>query len=300
MKPSWFSDDKVLVLNARTCGLNKDGHEQLKVDRETGARTSEIDDELSDLTKEVELGHLNGKSALYVPRSELIERNIAVPSYYDRTTVLALHEYISSHRDRFSSRTIGELVSEGELTVRKGHGSPSSDQRVGSIPYVKVSDLRAGLININPSNLIPRKLAEKFWGGESSNLLSYDIISPERASKNIGEFCVLMPGQENIVLTKEMLIFRGTSKRISQFYLMWAVSLDAVRKQWARIVFMQTNREDVGDRYLEIEIPYPLSDMVSENCARPFEHYFNSLAQAKANLRDQLSKQGDSFHLYFA
>ncbi|UKA07766.1 hypothetical protein IHC92_17220 [Photobacterium damselae subsp. damselae] len=60
-----------------------------------------------------------------------------------------------------------------------GHGSPSSDQRLGTIPYIKVSDLRAGHVNINPTNMIPVDLAKKFWGGDDSGLKPYDLISPE-------------------------------------------------------------------------------------------------------------------------
>ena len=35
------------------------------------------------------------------------------------------------------------------------------------------------------------------------------------------------------------------------------MTLNVVRQQWNRVVFMQTNREDVGQRYLEIEVPVP-------------------------------------------
>jgi type I restriction enzyme M protein len=71
-------------------------------------------------------------------------------------------------------------------------------------------------VNINPTNLIPRALAEDFWGGPNPDLLAFDLISPERASKNIGEFCVLMPGQEKIVLTRETLTLRSNTRACVQ------------------------------------------------------------------------------------
>lgn len=39
--------------------------------------------------------------------------------------------------------------------VETGTGRPSKDQRTGSVPYIKVSDLRAGLVNINATNMVP-------------------------------------------------------------------------------------------------------------------------------------------------
>lgn len=58
----------------------------------------------------------------------------------------------------------------------------------------KVSDLRAGLVNPNSTNVVSRELARRFWKGESSGLRPYDIITPSRASKNIGEPVMLLPG----------------------------------------------------------------------------------------------------------
>ena len=60
------------------------------------------------------------------------------------------------------------------------------------------------------------------------------------------------------VFTKETLIMNATAEALfDNFYLGWALDLDVVRKQWGRVVFMQTNREDLGNRYREILIPIP-------------------------------------------
>ena len=45
-RPFWFEDNKVLIINAPTCGINKDGHEQYIVDPDTGNYFDEIDDKL--------------------------------------------------------------------------------------------------------------------------------------------------------------------------------------------------------------------------------------------------------------
>ena len=58
---------------------------------------------------------------------------------------------------------------------------------------------------------------------------------------------MILPGQERMVLTKEILLFSVSSNApIDPFYLFWAMRLRDVQNQWQRVIFMQTNREDLG------------------------------------------------------
>jgi hypothetical protein len=118
------------------------------------------------------------------------------------------------------------LVADEVLSLQHGHGSPGREERVGEVPYIKVSDLRAGLVNINPTNRVPERVAAKLWDATTSDLWAFDILSPQRTSKNIRDFCVLMLGQERVVLTKEIIVLRsGPKATFSLFYLLWALTL---------------------------------------------------------------------------
>ena len=198
-------------------------------------------------------------STLRYVKAEDVTMRSAVPTYYDRRFDDAFDAAMETEKFAdFTSMTIGDMVKAGLLTIRNGHGSPTQSVRVGTVPYIKVSDLRAGLVNINPTNRVPLAVAEKFWKGKSSGLAAWDLICPERTSKNIGDFCMVMPGQEQVVTTKEVIVLRpGKKASFDPFYLMWAFTLNVVRDQWRRVIFMQTNREDVGDRYLDIRVPVP-------------------------------------------
>jgi type I restriction enzyme M protein len=174
------------------------------------------------------------------------------------------------------------LIDQGVIMESGGHGSPGNDQRTGTIPYIKVSDIRGLRINVNPTNLVTESIAHRFWGGDSSGLHAWDILTPNRASSNIGEFAILLPGEERIVLTKEVFIFRIADNSIwSPFYLLWAFSLKSVRDQWRRIALMQTNREDCGNRYREIILPKPRSRNWALQVSRAFRDYFTAIANAK-------------------
>jgi type I restriction enzyme M protein len=54
---------------------------------------------------------------------------------------------------------------------------------------------------------------------------------------------------------------------------------------------MQTNREDVGKRYLEILIPLPPSRKRSEEVSEPFRTYYKTLAKARSALSDYLNQE---------
>lgn len=307
-KPSWFREDEVMVSTAPTCGLTKGGRLLPLVYRDTGKRvqvpdfeTGELVDAIDDQLKSDMESLRDGKltpTLRFVPSDSVPMRN-AVPTFFDRRFDDAFTAAMATDRfSAFTSMTIGELIERELLSIRNGHGSPTQSVRVGTVPYIKVSDLRAGLVNINPTNRVPAAIAEAFWKGKESGLQEWDLLCPERTSKNIGDFCMLMPGQEQVVTTKEIIVLRpGERANFDAFYLMWAMSLNIVRDQWRRVIFMQTNREDVGDRYLEIRIPVPTDRKHSENVSAPFKTYYEGLSKARDGLRKYLDERPE--HHFF-
>lgn len=306
-KPRWFRPDKVMVSTAPTVGISKSGGILAKYDADTGkkveapdesgAAVEVIDDQL--LADMEALRADEGRPTLHFVDSSQISLRLAVPTYYDRRYHAAFTEAMGTHAfEGFESATIGMLLGDGRLTVRGGHGSAPKDLRVGEVPYIKVSDLRAGQLNINPTNRVPLKWAQSLWKGPTSGLKEFDLLSPERASRNIGDFCVLMPGQEQVLLTKEIIVLRaGPEATFDQFYLLWAMTLRIVRDQWNRVVFMQTNREDVGKRFHEIEIPLAPTPERATEISEPFRRYFLAVAQERRRLAEYLRDANHHFFL---
>lgn len=278
--PSWVRKGSILFLNPKTCGIYKNGGPRYKVDT-TGQRTDEVDNQLLENVNELLEGKLP-EGAVRILDSECKKTGILVPTYYDPRWDKEFDDFLQS--EQLDEITLGELEEQGIITIFGGHGSPGNDQRVGIVPYIKVSDIRNLRININPTNMVPLPLAEKLWGDANSGLESWDLITPNRASSNIGEFAILLPGEEDIVLTKEVFIIRikrGFELGWSPFYLMWAFCLTSVRKQWKRIALMQTNREDVSSRYKEIRLPFPKSQAYADEVSQGFRDYFKSIAESK-------------------
>jgi len=282
---------KVTFLNPRTCGIYKDGGPRFKTDHKTGRRTDQIDNELIEHV-EAYLAKRPAPGQATVTLESIFGSRVLVPTYYDDR----FNQPIRDLTKRLGTNTvaIGELIDNGTIRVRGGHGSPGNDQRSGHIPYVKVSDIRGLRININPTNLVADSVARRYWRGAESGLQAWDVVTPNRASSNIGEFAVLLPGEERIVMTKEVFIFRVMKRDLlDAFYLLWALSLKSVRDQWRRIALMQTNREDCGSRYREVLLPRPPSPEWAKKVSQPFRDYFTTVASAKATFLKSISE--DSF-----
>lgn len=278
----------VTFLNPKTCGIYKNGAPRYLTDKATGKRTNIIDNELIESVSAF-IDKNPSHCQFTVDANEVFGKGVIVPAYFDRRFNAPIEDTLKQLH--VSGVTLGELIDSGTLAVRQGHGSPGNDQRTGEIPYIKVSDIRALRMNINPTNLIPRKVAESFWRGADSGLAAWDVLTPNRASSNIGEFAIVMPGEEQVVLTKEMFIFRvKDASTWSPFYLFWALCLQAVREQWRRITLMQTNREDCGDRYREIILPAPPRREWADEKAAAFRDYFTTIAKAKTSFLSSVQK----------
>lgn len=278
----------VTFLNPHTCGIYKNGGPRYKIDPKTGKRTTEIDNELLDQVE----AYLNGvehpgvTSAL---AADVFDLGVLVPTYYDDRFNQGIKDFLVSNR--LDGISIGELIDNGLIWEGRGHGSPPNDQRSGDIPYIKVSDIRGLRVNINPTNLLTIPVATRYWRGQASGLQAWDLVTPSRASSNIGEFAVLVPGEEQIVLTKEVFVFRALDTEVfDPFYLIWAFSLKAVREQWRRITLMQTNREDCGNRYREIVIPRPPNEDWAREASAAFRTYFKAIASAKELFVSHMNK----------
>lgn len=270
---------KVSFLNPKTCGIYKNGLTRYLYDPKTGKKTDTIDNDLLESVVSFNAGKKDC-SRFDIPASTVFKTGVAVPAYYDTRFNIPFNQAMK--KLQVEGISIGELIDRGIISVRGGHGSPGNDQRTGEIPYIKVSDIRALRMNINPTNLIPKAVAEGFWRGKDSGLQAWDVLTPNRASSNIGEFAIIMPGEERVVLTKEMFVFRVMDGSVwDPFYLFWALCLQSVRDQWRRIVLMQTNREDCGSRYREIILPKPPNKKWALKMSAAFRDYFSEVAKAR-------------------
>ncbi len=269
-----------------TFGEDKHGHPRFKFVE--GRQTEERDDEMSEAAELFKGRSPRKPSKLHFrfSQDEAVTRGVLVASYWWRKPYLEALETFARDND-CELVSVGQLIEDGELKVLDGHGSPSSHYHGrGPIPYVKVIDIKNWRVNENPKYSIPKDVAEKYR--RRKVLEPYDLVTPTRASKNIGLFGVLMPWQTHVILTREIAIWRipREAKRVDPWLLLAMNSLRCVHDQFRYLVLMQMNREDLGSRYKELLLPIPTKKTQREKWSRPIREYFEATARARSSYED--------------
>jgi len=282
------SDHTIIGSVCETFGEDKHGRPRFKfVD---GKQTSERDDEMQETVELLRSRTVSESKLLFRFRqSDARSNGVLVASYWWRKPYLeALEEFAEKHDCDLVS--VSDLEDAGELLVLPGHGSPSSHYHGrGNVPYIKVVDIKNWRIVENPKYFLPEDIAAK--KRRKRCLQPFDLLTPTRASKNIGLFAIVMPWQTHVILTREIAIWRvqPQAKRIDPFLMLAMLSLNVVHAQFNYLVLMQTNREDLGQRYKEVLLPIPRTGAQRERWSGPVNNYFSALVEARRSY-DKLSE----------
>ena len=284
---------RVIGMLTESYGQDKKGNPLFRLDSE-GNRTDVLEDEMAEAATLL-WSRSNSDSKLCFTFEQRTARKagILTASYYWREPYIAALETFAKENG-CTLVSLEELLNSRELTHTEGHGSPNGQFKgKGTIPYVKVSDIKNWRINENPKYFIPEEIAKGLR--RNRNLEAFDIVIPTRASKNIGLGAVVMPWQTHVVLTKEIAVLRcPMESRVSPWLLLVMLSLRVVNDQFRFLVQMQTNREDLGRRLLELRIPVPEDEAVRREWEHPAEDYFRRQVKARESYETLIENMGAS------
>ena len=284
---------RIIGMLTESYGQDKKGNPLFRLDAD-GNRTDVLEDEMAEAAALLQSrSNSNDKLCFTFEQQRARKAGILTASYYWRAPYLeSLGTFAKENGCTLVS--LDELLKSGELTYTMGHGSPHGQFKgMGTIPYVKVSDIKNWRINENPKYFIPEETADTLR--RDRNLEAFDIVIPTRASKNIGFGAVVMPWQTHVVLTKEIAVLRCPKEsRVSPWLLLVMLSLRVVNDQFRFLVQMQTNREDLGRRLLELKIPVPEGDAVRRKWEQPAEDYFRTQVRARGSYATLVENLGAS------
>jgi type I restriction enzyme M protein len=225
------------------------------------------------------------------------DRGVVVPRFWwRRDAEEALRQWQAKHPSELV--TLGELEDQLAIATFEGHGSPPADARAtGNVPYVKVTDLKNWRVNENPTNFVHEEVANRLKR-RGTPLCYGDLLTPSRASSNIGQFSLVLPWQTHVLLTREVFCIRVLQNQLhlSSYLLLALLSLKVVQDQFKTLALMQTNREHLGDHWREVLIPLPATREERLRIELPVKTYFKSIVTAREswdNLASILSE--DSF-----
>jgi type I restriction enzyme M protein len=286
---------QILMSYPTSIGQDKNGKPLYLRNSRGERKRGDLDNEMADAVKHVVdmdysearplrkvAERTNGRYVFAVSQTTARQRGVLVPRFWWREeTNASMEGWMRSHPSK--ATTLGELANRGTLHAFSGHGSPPGHARkTGDVPYVKVTDLKNWRINENPTNFISQSIADGLRRGGPVPQYG-DLVTPARASSNIGQFSLVLPWQRHVVFTKEVLILRvdENDEGIDPFLLLALLSLGVVQDQYAHLVLMQTNRDDLGDRWREVIVPVPATASGRETISSSVREYFEGIVKAR-------------------
>jgi hypothetical protein len=145
-----------------------------------------------------------------------------------------------------------------------------------------------------PSEATKRELGQKFTSFPADLVIFDDSSHAGEREHLLVLFEFKKPDLEAGRNQLEILLSLEPTARLGY----WTNGLRIVRDQWNRVTFMQTNREDVGSRFLEIEIPVPPDLTAANRVSEPFRSYYRGTTELQEHLRKEL-QEGDAEHRFF-
>jgi type I restriction enzyme M protein len=248
---------KINMAVAEEMGHNHNGSEIFRWDKESNKPTKLIWDDIESIIEEINNPKKEKKYTFQVDSKVVLEKDIFVPRYYWESV---LEEVKSKAKNQnLSLIPIKDLVKEKIIEVFDGHGSPPSEYKgTGEVPYIRVKDIVNWEVYNDPTSLIPEELANKMRGNKS--IQASDLVYVKRGSYRIGSTGMISPSDLNVILTKEILVFRILQKQnkynLTPDYLLYLMNHPLVNLQTKSKVFIETTLPNISNRWNEIYLPF--------------------------------------------
>jgi type I restriction enzyme M protein len=180
------------------------------------------------------------------------EVNYLVPRYYVRDEAFtdSEHEIIAGA----PMATIGELIDQGTITVRKGHEVGSHAYGSGDIPFVRTSDVNNLEISTDPTNAVSEDVYQEYR--RQQDLEPEDILMVVDGRYRIGTTAILSENNYRCVVQSHFRILSiQDKKKLKPHELLYALNLPSIRIRIRDLVFVQSTLGTLGARLLELQIP---------------------------------------------
>lgn len=235
-------EEKVWVATALRCGHDRRG-------RTNHPDGTAHEDDFERLAK---VFPKNGSRNGSWKKVELIKPFYIVPRYYLRDT-----EFSDSEKEIIGQAqclSIGDMIDQGILKVRKGHEVGSHAYGSGDIPFVRTSDVNNFEISTDPTNAISEDIYEEYRSQQ--NLRPGDILMVVDGRYRIGATAILTENNYRCVVQSHFRILSIANRdALDPYELLFALNLSSARLRIRDLVFVQSTLGTLGARLLELQVP---------------------------------------------
>lgn len=250
----------ITMVAADQMGHDHRGMPMFRYDPSSHQVTNEIWDDLSAALVELrEPSDENRDYVFQVSADDVSKADIYIPRYYWPKLT---EEIEPPDAYAVEWKTLREFQEAGALAVSAGHGSPpAAFKGKGPFPYVRVKDIVNWEIYRDPTSSVPSAVYE---GLVRKNPLEFeDIVYVSRGSYRIGDVAMVGPDDTAVALTREINVLRvikDNSLGLDPYYLLYLLTTRQVALQTKGKVFLDTTLPTIGQRYLDIKLPWAVSE----------------------------------------
>jgi type I restriction enzyme M protein len=175
-----------------------------------------------------------------------------VPRYLAKDRVASLgDDEITSTAPR---ATIGKLVQDGVLSIKKGHEVGSHAYGTGDIPFIRTSDITNFEISVDPTKSVSEEIYNEY--ARQQRLRAGDIVMVVDGRYRIGATAMLSSDNCRAVVQSHLRIISVRKPDVvNPHALVFALNLPSVKIRLRDLVFVQSTLGTLGARLLELEVP---------------------------------------------
>jgi type I restriction enzyme M protein len=249
---------------AYTCGHDKRGRENSK-------------DEISlipEFIKKIKSNKLSNKKDHlgFFMQSKDIKDYVLLPKFYNPELDIELSKYEDS--GKFTVKSIGDLIEEGIVELKRGNEVGSENYGSGSIPFVRTSEVANWEIAADSTHCLSEEIYYEYK--EKQDVQNEDILVVNDGTYLMGRAAMITENDLKIVYQSHFRKMRVLKKdKFSPYALLGLLGLEVVQRQIEAKCFRQGTISTLGNRLKEIKIPIPKDKNIMENMHKEIKKIIN-------------------------
>ena len=285
----------IFLAIAKNVGHNKNGKEIYKIDSggqyilaENGKKI--INDETPDIAKAFNSflnNNLMAESHLgfIVPEENIIE-NIYIPEVYKPE----VQEKINKIKDSkaYELLKFGDLVNAKIIQIKRGNEVGSQHYGTGNIPFIRTTDIVNWEVKMDTVKSISEEIYQKYK--ISQDIQENDILFVNDGTFLIGRCSMVTKNDIKAVIQSHLRKIRVINEeRLNPHYLFYLLNTEIVQAQINTKIFTQATLSTLGNRIMEIELPFHQNKDIIKDLSKEIESIINQ----KTILRERMKKLAD-------
>jgi len=150
--------------------------------------------------------------------------------------------------------SLGEILANGAITIRKGHEVGSDAYGTGDVPFVRTSDVANFEISTDPTKSVSDEIYAEY--APQQLLQPGDILMVVDGRYRIGATALLTENNYRCVVQSHLRVIGiADREKLDPYALLFALNLPSVKLRIRSLVFIQSTLGTLGSRLLELRIP---------------------------------------------